>query len=98
MKVAAIRAELHIGSAQSLKEKRSILRPVIEGLRRSLSASVAEVDHQNTWQRASIGIALVASDMHQLDRLIDRVRGHFDTQLHCELIDFIVTYMEEAGE
>ena len=43
MKVAAIRIELHIGAAQSLKEKRSVLRPVIEGLRRNVSLSVAEV-------------------------------------------------------
>jgi uncharacterized protein YlxP (DUF503 family) len=98
MKVAAIRVELHIAAAQSLKEKRSVLRPVIEGLRRSVSLSVAEVDHQNTWQRATIGVAAVARDMVELDRMIDHTRRHFDSQLQCEMVAFTVSHMEEPGE
>lgn len=98
MRVAAIRIEMHIGSAQSLKEKRSVLRPMIEGLRRSISASVAEVDHQNTWQRSAIGVALVASEARHLDSLVDRVRRHFDSVLDAEMVEFAVTYMEAPGE
>ena len=98
MKVAAIRIELHIGAAQSLKEKRSVLRPVIEGLRRNVSLSVAEVDHQNSWQRAAIGVAAVARDMAELDRMIDHTRRHFDSQLQCEMVAFTVSHMEEPGE
>jgi uncharacterized protein YlxP (DUF503 family) len=98
MKVAAIRIELHIGASQSLKEKRSVLRPVIEGLRRNLSASVAEVDHQDTWQRAAIGVALVARDVAELERMIDQTRRHFDSQLRCEMVAFTVSHMEEPGE
>lgn len=98
MRVAAIRIEMHIGSAQSLKEKRSVLRPMIEGLRRSISASVAEVDHQNTWQRSAIGVALVASEARHLDSLVDRVRRHFDSVRDAEMVEFAVTYMEAPGE
>lgn len=98
MKVAAIRVELHIGSAQSLKQKRSVLRPIVERLRRDLSVSVAEVDHQDTWQRSALGVALVASEASRLDALVDRVRRHFDRQLESEMIGFTVTYMEEPGE
>lgn len=98
MKVAAIRIELYIGAAQSLKEKRSVLRPVIEGLRRNVSLSVAEVDHQNSWQHAVIGVAAVARDMAELDRMIDFTRRHFDSQLQCEMVDFAVSHMEEPGE
>lgn len=97
MKVAAIRIELHIGAAQSLKEKRSVLRPVIEGLRRNVSLSVAEVDHQNTWQRAAIGVAAVARDMTGLERMIDHTRRHFDSQMQCEMVAFTVSHMEEPG-
>lgn len=98
MRVAAIRIEMHIGAVQSLKEKRSVLRPMIEGLRRSISASVAEVDHQNTWQRSAIGVALVASEASHLDSLVDRVRRHFDSALDAEMVEFAVTYMEAPGE
>lgn len=97
MKVAAIRAELHIGSAQSLKEKRSVLRPIVEGLRRKLSVSVAEVAHQDTWQRVDVGVAIVAPDSAHLETLINKVRNHFDSQLQCDLVGFTITYLEEAG-
>ena len=62
MRVAALRVEIHLPAPQSLKEKRAVLRPVIERLRRLGSYSIAEVDHQNDWQRASIGVAIAAPD------------------------------------
>jgi uncharacterized protein YlxP (DUF503 family) len=97
MKVAVMRVELHIGAAQSLKDKRAVLRPVVERLKRSLSISVAEVGHQDTWQRAEIGVAVVARDMGELERMIDRTRRHFDSQLQCEMVAFTVSHMEEPG-
>ena len=55
MKAAALRFELHIPGSESLKEKRAVLRPLIEGLRRQLSVSVSEVGYQDTWQRVWLG-------------------------------------------
>ncbi len=75
-----------------------MLRPVIEGLRRSLSISVAEVDHQNTWQRSAVGVAVVARDMSELERMIEQTKRHFDRQLTCEMVGFTVTHMEDPDE
>ncbi|MFB3110083.1 MAG: DUF503 family protein, partial [Acidimicrobiia bacterium] len=47
MRVAALRVEIHLPAPQSLKEKRAVLRPVIEGMRRLGSFSIAEVDHHD---------------------------------------------------
>lgn len=98
MKAAAIRVELHIGGSQSLKEKRAVLRPVIEGLRRSMSVSVAEVGRQDTWQRAEVGIAVVARDMSELERMIQQTKRHFDRQHACEMVGFAVTHIEDPDE
>ena len=98
MKVAAIRVELHIGGSQSLKEKRAVLRPVIEGLRKSMSISVAEVGHQDAWQRSTVGVAVVARDVSELDRMIEQAKRHFDRQLTCEMVGFTVTHMEDTDE
>lgn len=95
MRAAVARVELHIGGAQSLKGKRAVLRPVIERLKRSMSVSVAEVDHQNTWQRATLGVAWAARDEGELQRLIEGTKRHFDSQLECEMVDFVVNHMEE---
>jgi len=96
MRAVALRFELHIHHSQSLKEKRAVLRPVVEGLRGLVSASVAEVDHHDAWQRATIGVALVAADAGRLDALMTRVHRYLDDQLELDVIKVEVHHMEEA--
>ncbi|HKY49398.1 MAG TPA: DUF503 domain-containing protein [Acidimicrobiia bacterium] len=98
MNAAALRFELHIQGSESLKEKRAVLRPLIEGLRRQLSVSVSEVDHQDTWQRVGLGVAVVAPDGGRLEALIDRIRRYVDDNLEVEVCDVAVYYMESANE
>lgn len=95
MRVAALRVEIHIPTPQSLKEKRAALRPVIEGLRRLGSYSVAEVDHHDDWQLATIGIAVVAPDGRGLDMQISRIRRYLDSRLGIEVLDVFVSELEE---
>ena len=67
---AAVRFELFVPESHSLKAKRAALRPIVDGLRHRFRVSVAEIDHQDTWQRAAIGVAVVAeSDAHLRDVL-----------------------------
>jgi hypothetical protein len=95
MKAAALRFELHIPLCQSLKEKRAVLRPLIEGLRRQWLISVAEVDHQDSWQRSGLGVAIVAPDAGHLESLIDRVQRYVQGSLEVELNEVVVRYLEE---
>ena len=55
----AVRFDLHVPESRSLKAKRAAIRPVVDGLRHRFKVSVAEVDYQDQWQRAAIGVALV---------------------------------------
>lgn len=95
MHAAALCLEVHIGDSNSLKEKRKVVRPFLEGLRRLASLSVAEVDHHDTWQRAAIGVAVVAPDARELERLIERIRRYVDEQVELSVIEVTVTYMED---
>ena len=56
---AAVRFDLHVPESRSLKAKRAAIRPIVDGLRHRFQVSVAEVDHQDQWQRAAIGVAVV---------------------------------------
>ncbi|MEW6281137.1 MAG: DUF503 domain-containing protein [Candidatus Eremiobacterota bacterium] len=72
MYVALGRFDLHLqGGPQSLKEKRAIVRKIRDRLRTRLGLSAAEVDAQDLWQRAVLGVAFVGADQptarHQLD-------------------------------
>lgn len=95
MRVAALRVEIHLPGSQSLKQKRGTLRPLIEGLRRQGSYSVAEVGHQDDWQLATLGIAIAARDGKHLGMHISKLRNYLDSRLDIEIIDVFVTELEE---
>lgn len=94
MHAAALRVELLLPGAQSLKEKRSMLRPVVEGLRRTASLSVAEVGHQDAWQRSVLGVAVVAPDSAHLERLLDNALRFLDRRFDIEVLSSEITYLE----
>jgi hypothetical protein len=74
MRVGVIRLELRLPGARSLKEKRRPLRSLIEQIRNRFHCAVAEVDHQDTWQRAAVGIAVVAADEKGLRTVLEGMR------------------------
>jgi len=73
MHVAVVRIELHIPAARSLKEKRAVVKPVVEGIRQRFSLSVAETDFQDKWQRAEIGVAVVSPTVGHAQEVVDTV-------------------------
>lgn len=95
MRAAALRVELHLPGPQSLKAKRAVLRPVVEGIKRLGSYSVAEVDHHDLWQRAALGVAIAAPDGKSLGMQLSKLRNYLDSCLEVEVIDLFVTEMEE---
>lgn len=80
-----------------MKEKRAVLRPVVEGLRRLASLSVAEVGQHDAWQRAIIGIAIVAPDPRQLDRIMDRCRSYLESCTEIEVLSIAVSHLEDPS-
>lgn len=68
-----MRVELHLPASHSLKEKRAVVRPLLDGCRHRFGVSVAEVDHQDLWQRAAIGVAVVSSSPRRAAEVLDSV-------------------------
>jgi uncharacterized protein len=62
MFVGALEIDLLLGDVQSLKEKRSLIRPIVAEVRRKFEVSVAEAGHLELHRRALIGVAVVAAD------------------------------------
>ncbi|MEW2482622.1 DUF503 domain-containing protein [Mycobacterium sp. NPDC051198] len=63
--------DLLLGDVHSLKQKRSVIRPVIAELQRKLAVSAAETGTQDLHRRAGIGVALVAADRHHVVDVLD---------------------------
>ena len=73
MTVAIARVTLVLAAAHSLKDKRMVLRRLKDRVRDKFNVSIAEVDAQDTWQRAVLGITLVGGDRKHVESSIDEV-------------------------
>lgn len=71
--IGALEIELHFPSATSLKEKRSLLRPLIDSSRTRYRVAVAEVGFQDLHQRALVEVAAVASSARVVTEELDAV-------------------------
>jgi uncharacterized protein YlxP (DUF503 family) len=72
---------LHLPGVQSLKEKRAVVRSLVERLRSRLNLTAAEVGSQDRLQRAEIGFAVVSEDFSTARRLADQAMRFADEEL-----------------
>ena len=94
MHAAAVCFELRVPESRSLKAKRAAVRPIVDGLRHRFHVSVAEVDHQDTWQRAAIGVAVVAGSSRQLQTVLESVERFGAAAPDVELLDQETAYLD----
>jgi len=73
MFVAICKIDIQIGENNSLKGKRTILKSVIARLKNKFNISVAEVGHNDLWQRTEIGFAIVSNDSSHANSFADNV-------------------------
>jgi uncharacterized protein YlxP (DUF503 family) len=91
---AAVRFELFVPESHSLKAKRAALRPIVDGLRHRFRVSVAEVDHQDTWQRAAIAVAVVAESDGHLREILTNIERHVANAPDVELLDVETAWLD----
>ena len=94
MHVLALTIELHLGECRSLKAKRSALKPIVEGARRRFSVAVAETDHQNTWQRSTVGVVAVSASARHAEEVIDEVERFIWSFPSVNVLSASRTWME----
>ncbi|MEP6762391.1 MAG: DUF503 domain-containing protein [Sporichthyaceae bacterium] len=63
--------DLLVGDVHSLKEKRSVVRPIVAELRRRYAVSAAEAGHLDLHRRALVGVAVVAADRAHCVEVLD---------------------------
>ena len=94
MHAAALRIELYLRECRSLKAKRALIRPVIEGLVRRHRVSVSEVAHHDAWHLATVGVAAVAPTQAHLRDLLDDVERFVWSFPEVEVVDTERTWLE----
>jgi uncharacterized protein len=71
--VGILQLEIEIPGSRSLKEKRSVVKSLKERLRQRFNVSASEVDDQDVWNRARLGVACVGIDARGAREVLDKV-------------------------
>lgn len=97
MTVGIARVTFRLHGNQSLKEKRKVVKSLIEKSRHRFNVSVAEVADQNLHQKATIGVAVIGSDGRVLNSILDRIIGYMDSMNLADLIQHEVELIPLGG-
>jgi uncharacterized protein YlxP (DUF503 family) len=98
MPVAKLTLEVRIEHAQSLKDRRQVVRSLKEKLQHGFNISVAEMDEAVTWQSATIGIAAVSGSRDYLSGLMKQVEDaavRITNDLGAQISDAWWEYLED---
>jgi uncharacterized protein YlxP (DUF503 family) len=81
MFVGVARLSLHVPESGSLKGKRQVLRKVIERVKARFNVSVAEVEDQDLWQRATLALAVIGGERRHVDEQVEKII-HFVEEMY----------------
>ena len=85
--------EILIPGARSLKEKRHVLRSILDRLRHRHNVSVADVEHQELWQRAGLAIAAVGTSQKTIDAMFETILGEIEKTLPGQITRHAVEFV-----
>jgi len=71
--VLALSVDLRLVDSHSLKDKRSVIRTILEGAKRRFVVAAAETDHQDEWQRSELAFCAVSSSAGIVTKVLDDV-------------------------
>lgn len=89
-RVAVGTVELHLPDVGSLKGKRHVLKGLKEKVRQKFEVAVAEVDHQDTWQRATLAVACVSHDSRHANEVVSKAVDFIESNVDGYVTDVSV--------
>ncbi len=94
MHLGVMSIHLFLPYSNTLKEKRQVVRSLIDRIRNRFNVSVSEVDHQNVVSRSVVAVAVVSGDRKTLDSLMSRIENFVETNF-SDVIDYIDVLTEQ---
>jgi len=89
MNVGVCRISLRLPENQSLKGKRRVLKSITTRVRSKFNVSVAEVDDQNLWQRATLGVCYISNDKRYTNAVLSKIVDLIvDGRFEVEILDY----------
>lgn len=91
--IGVLTLELHIGDAHSLKDKRHVVKSLKDRLRTRFNVSVAEIDHQDVWQRSVIAAVTVSGERAHAEQVLQFVEREAASILGAMLVSAGVEWL-----
>jgi uncharacterized protein YlxP (DUF503 family) len=92
MPVGVLTLEIQLPYAHSLKDKRSVVQSLRNRLRARFNVAVAELDHQDVWQRATLGVTSISNSQPLLESLLQQVLDESERTLGQEVTSYSLDY------
>jgi hypothetical protein len=86
-RIAVGTVELHLPDVESLKGKRRVLKGLLQKIRQRFEVSAAEVDHQDSWQRATLAVACVSGDARHANEVISKAMDFIEDNVEGYVVD-----------
>lgn len=80
-RVAVGTVEFHLPDVNSLKGKRQIVKSLKDRVRSRFEVAVAEVDHQDVWQRATLAVACISDDVRHAESVVAKAVGFIEAHV-----------------
>jgi uncharacterized protein len=86
MVVGTLKIEFRIQDNHSLKDKRKILRSMVDRVKNKFNASVAEVGSNDNWQKIELGVTTVGNDRRHIDSSLSNILEFIESMYLAEIV------------
>lgn len=90
MHIGVLTLHLSIDQADSLKDKRQVVKSLLAHLRQKFNVSAAEVDDLDIWRRATVGVAVVSNEAKFANQVLNKVADHVEGDPRVILDDYTI--------
>jgi len=87
MTIGSLTVDIEVPESQSLKDKRHVVRSLVESIRGKFNVSAAEVGNLELWQRATLAFVIVANDRVFVEQVLSKVESTIESEPRCRIID-----------
>ncbi len=91
--IGLLTVDLYLPGAGNLKEKRMVVKGIKDRIRNKYNVSISEVDFQDKWQRARLGIVQVGTDYNFIQQNMDRVFSVIEGNHEVQVVDYLFEFI-----
>lgn len=91
--IGYMEADLFIGAAQSLKDKRMVVKSIKDRIHNKFNASVAEIGGQDKWQTATLGVVMIGSDQKYVDGGLQKIVEFIESNPQINLGEYSIQFL-----